>query len=83
VPDCILLDLHLGGMEYPEILKRCEALGLRVPVIAITGDTRDSPDAMGARAAGVVEVLVKPFRKAELREVVQRYCGRTDPQAGP
>jgi FixJ family two-component response regulator len=71
VPDCVLMDLHLDGMNCPEILDASRAMGVHVPVIAITGLAPDSADADIARAAGVVAVLSKPFGEAALRAAVE------------
>ncbi|MDR3417382.1 MAG: response regulator [Nevskia sp.] len=72
-PDCVLMDLHLDGMGCPQIMAAARAMGMDAPVIAITGDVFDSPDAMRARAAGVVEVLTKPVRKSELHSAIERH----------
>lgn len=74
-PDCVLLDLHLPGLNYPQILERSRALGVRAPVIGITGDAEDSPAAIDALRQGAVEVLGKPMGEAVLSATIARYLG--------
>lgn len=71
-PDCVLLDLHLPGINYPEIIERARALHAGIAVIAITGDAEDSAEAAHALRLGAVEVLGKPMSEAALSAAIER-----------
>jgi len=59
LPDCLLLDLHMPGINGFEVLDRLAALRLPMPVIVITG--RDQPgNAERMRALSAADYLLKP-----------------------
>ena len=60
VPDCLVLDLQMPGMNGLEVQRELTNAGLRLPVVVITG--HDEPGA-GARclSAGAAAYLRKPF----------------------
>ena len=66
-PDVMLLDLGLGNDNGLLVLERLAAASLALPAtIAVTGT--DAPEVRAAcRAAGCVDVLVKPVPSATLR----------------
>ncbi|MDR3417465.1 MAG: response regulator [Nevskia sp.] len=71
VPDCLLLDLNMPGMNGAELL---EVLGTRrsaVPVIVVTGEG-SSALAARARGAGAEAVLDKPFSEEDLKASIDR-----------
>lgn len=58
-PDCILLDLHMPGMDGLEVQAHLGLAGRRLPIVIITG--QDQPEARGrALAAGAATYLLKP-----------------------
>jgi len=64
-PDCLLLDLHMPGINGFQVLERLAALRLPMPVIVITG--HDQPDdAERVRALGAVDYLLKPLDESRL-----------------
>jgi PAS domain S-box-containing protein len=62
LPDIILLDLHLPGMDGYEVLRRLktDATTRDIPVIALTAAAMPSDVARG-RAAGFFDYLTKPI----------------------
>jgi two-component system, LuxR family, response regulator FixJ len=69
-PACIVLDLHMPGLSGFDILEALAQRGDRVPVIAITADSRTSTAAraikLGARAC-----LNKPVEGSVLLEAIR------------
>jgi FixJ family two-component response regulator len=64
-PDCVVLDLHMPGISGFEVQMRLLSSGLRLPVIAITGN--DSPEAEErALGGGALAYLRKPIDKGTL-----------------
>ena len=64
-PDCIVLDLHLPGMNGFEIQTRLARTGMRVPVIVITG--HDTPESSArALTGGAAAYLLKPVDECVL-----------------
>ena len=67
--DCLILDLHMPGMnglDLQEVLRRLKS---RVPVIVLTASEDPDPRAKAA-AAGAVKVLRKPCDPAALLRAV-------------
>jgi FixJ family two-component response regulator len=70
-PDCVILDLHMPGVDGFDVLLRLKDSHPREPVIFITG--HDSPEAMErAQEAGAEELLRKPVNDAVLLAAIQR-----------
>lgn len=63
--DCLLLDIHLGGISGLELQRRLRASGSALPVIFMTARYDEATRAM-ALAAGGVACLHKPFAAAQL-----------------
>jgi FixJ family two-component response regulator len=58
--DCLLVDIHLGGMSGIELRHRLTASGCALPVIFMTAFD-DEATRMRAQSAGCVAFLHKPF----------------------
>jgi|SRR6266496_464838 FixJ family two-component response regulator len=68
--DCMILDIHLGGMSGFELQKQLVAAGSAPPIIFITADEEpDTPER--ARQAGCVACFRKPFPGRELVETIR------------
>jgi type II secretory ATPase GspE/PulE/Tfp pilus assembly ATPase PilB-like protein/ActR/RegA family two-component response regulator len=76
-PDLVLLDLHLPDLEGQSVAEqiRADDRRRRVPIIAITGDDEVALHDQ-ALAAGVDDVIVKPFDEADLYACIQRQMQR-------
>ncbi len=65
VPNCLVLDFSLPGLNGLEVQKRVAVERTDTPIIFITG-YRDVPVTVQAMKAGAVEFLTKPFSEDEL-----------------
>jgi FixJ family two-component response regulator len=76
-PDCIVLDLHMPGLNGLDLLKRLANVGRRIPVIVVTGR-----DDQGARAtciaAGAHAYLAKPLDHAKLLRAISDAVERAN-----
>lgn len=69
-PDCVILDIHLGGMSGLELLSRLRELGYNLPVLIITAHD-DAQAREAATRGGCAVYLRKPLdAKVLLEEVV-------------
>lgn len=68
LPDCLLLDLHMPGLNGFEVLERIAAR--HVPVLVITG--HDQPgNAQRVRTLGALNYFLKPVNETQLLEAVR------------
>jgi len=67
--DCVLLDVHLGGMSGIALRRALSAAGSRLPVIFMTAFD-DEATRQQAQAAGCVAYLRKPFPGRALIEAI-------------
>lgn len=76
----VLMDIEMpimNGIEATQHIRRFEAEGLlseHVPIIAITANARNEQMAM-AKAAGMDEVVSKPFQVPDLIRKVENFLG--------
>ena len=69
--DCLLLDIHLGGMSGIELRRRLKMSSSALPVIFITA--LDDEDTRGeARKAGCVAYLRKPYSARQLIDAIEQ-----------
>jgi FixJ family two-component response regulator len=71
VAGCLLLDIRLPGVSGLDFLARMAGLGLRLPVVLITGHG-DIPMTVRGMRAGAIDFLAKPFRENEVLEAVSK-----------
>ena len=79
-PDCVVLDLHMPGMNGLEVHARLSELHPFLPVVVITGqDTLEAE--MRVMGAGAAAYLLKPVEQQTLLEAIARAAG-TDRSRG-
>jgi DNA-binding NtrC family response regulator len=69
VPDLVLMDIEMPGLNGLEAIQRIKAMQPQIPVIIITA-FGTSERVIGAMKYGAYEYLEKPFDVARLKEVI-------------
>jgi FixJ family two-component response regulator len=69
--DCLVLDVHLGGLSGLDLQERLARSGVSTPVIIITAYD-DARTRERARRAGVIEYLRKPFDDDSLIDAIHK-----------
>lgn len=72
---CLVLDVRLPGMSGLDFQQKLEELGVRLPVVLMTGHG-DIPMSVRAMKAGAVDFLAKPFRDQEMLDAVATALAR-------
>lgn len=82
IPDLILLDLQLPGMDGLELTRRLKAKPETrdIPIVAVTAYAMKGDEAKAINA-GCNGYLVKPVDKRLLRELVRRFVEVAEPPA--
>src|SRR5919202_2203846 len=75
VPDVVVLDVAMPGLDGLAVTRRVRAKGLAVPILLLTA--RDAvPDRVAGLDAGADDYLVKPFAIDELTARVRALARR-------
>ena len=77
--DCLVVDLHLPGMNGIELAERFDGA---VPVIFMSA-SEDAEARIGALPGGPRTLLAKPFTGEELLETLERTVGAAHPELAP
>jgi len=74
MPDLILLDLMMPGMDGWEVYQQIKAneKTRSIPIIIITAKAQDIDRVLGLHIAKVEDYICKPFRPQELLDSVER-----------
>jgi two-component system response regulator FixJ len=72
---CVLTDFQMPDVDGLELQTRLAEMGVRLPVIVMTGHA-DVPVAVRAMKAGAVDFLEKPFQDGQLLEAVKAALDR-------
>jgi two-component system response regulator MprA len=82
VPDAVVLDIGMPGIDGLEVCERLRLLGNRVPILMLTARVEIS-DRVAGLDAGADDYLIKPFDvnelKARLRALLRRSGQDGDP----
>jgi FixJ family two-component response regulator len=79
-PGCLVMDIHMPGLNGWEALKRSIALGVERPVIMISAN-KTSGNNERALNSGAVGYLLKPFTDQALVDLIQgALAKKTVPQ---
>jgi DNA-binding response OmpR family regulator len=82
LPDLVVLDLMLPGLDGLEVMRRLRERDARhLPVILLTA-RGDEQDRIAGLQLGADDYVVKPFSPAELVARVDAVLRRVDPAAG-
>ena len=80
-PGCIVTDVRMPQMTGVELVEKLVELGVRDPVIVITGHA-DVPMAIKALKAGVSDFIEKPFADDAILSAIATALARHDAAAG-
>ena len=82
LPDVVLLDLSLPGLDGLQVLARARAAGLGAPVLVLTARGTVGDRVLGLNA-GADDYLPKPFDLDELEARVRALARRAPQSTGP
>jgi two-component system, OmpR family, response regulator MprA len=79
MPDAVVLDVGLGGIDGLEVCRRVRRLGSRVPILILTA--RDQvADRIDGLDVGADDYMVKPFDVGELKARLRALLRRANPE---
>ncbi len=82
IPDAVVLDVGLPGIDGLEVCRRLRLLGNRVPILILTA--RDAvADRIDGLDVGADDYMVKPFDVGELKARLRALLRRSGPEADP
>ncbi len=76
--DLVLMDMQMPVMDGLEATRRIRQSSTTVPILALTASVMREQKSTYL-AAGIDEIISKPFSVKHLREVVQRWLEKLDP----
>jgi len=74
-PGCIVLDIRLPGINGLDFQEQLQEIGIRLPVVLMTGHG-DIPMTVRGMKAGAVDFLPKPFRDQDMIDAVTAAINR-------
>lgn len=69
-PGCLILDVHMAGMDGFELQQKLNTNGFRIPIIFISADKNLKFSEEYLKAAGAVGFLQKPFNDQALVDLI-------------
>jgi two-component system response regulator MprA len=80
MPDAVVLDVGLPGIDGLEVCRRLRLLGNRVPILMLTA--RDAvSDRIDGLDVGADDYMIKPFDVGELKARIRALLRRSGPEA--
>ncbi len=76
-PECLILDVHLAGMDGFALQQKLNSNGLRIPIIFISADKNLKFSKRYLKAAGSVGFLQKPFNDQTLVNLINIAVGKS------
>ncbi len=80
VPDAVVLDVGLPGIDGLELCRRVRRLGNRVPILMLTAREAVA-DRIDGLDVGADDYMVKPFDVGELKARLRALLRRANPEA--
>jgi two-component system, OmpR family, response regulator MprA len=81
VPDAVVLDVGMPGIDGLEVCRRLRKLGNRVPILILTA--RDAvSDRIDGLDVGADDYMIKPFDVGELKARLRALLRRSRPNGG-
>jgi two-component system, OmpR family, response regulator MprA len=80
VPDAVVLDIGMPGIDGLEVCRRLRRLGNRVPILMLTARA-DVADRVAGLDAGADDYLGKPFDNEELKARLRALLRRVEPES--
>jgi two-component system, OmpR family, response regulator MprA len=80
LPDAVVLDVGLPGIDGLEVCRRVRRLGNRVPILILTARAEVN-DRIGGLDVGADDYMVKPFDVGELKARLRALLRRAKPKA--
>jgi FixJ family two-component response regulator len=74
-PGCLILDVRMPGISGLDFQGQLAGLGIRLPVVLMTGHG-DVPMSVRGMKAGAVDFLTKPFRDQDMLDAVATAVAR-------
>jgi two-component system response regulator MprA len=82
VPDAVVLDIGMPGIDGIEVCERVRLLGNRVPILMLTARV-EIADRVAGLDAGADDYLIKPFDVNELKARLRALLRRSGPESEP
>src|SRR5215831_7399415 len=74
---CVVSDVRMPGMDGLQLLRRLKEMGVKLPVVILTGHA-DVALAVEAMKAGAVDFIEKPFSDEVLLNAIQSALARNN-----
>jgi FixJ family two-component response regulator len=74
--DCLILDVRMDGMSGPQLQRRLNEMGSKIPIIFITAHSTEQLR-IEALMAGAIKFLSKPFREEDLLDSIELALRRS------
>jgi signal transduction histidine kinase/CheY-like chemotaxis protein len=69
----VLMDMHMPEMDGYEAGKRMRSMGVTLPIIALTASVPKTNEENKIAAAGMNDIIIKPFDPKDLLRIVLHY----------
>ena len=76
LPDCVVLDLHMPGVNGFDVLAQFASRWPHVPIVVITAFDRNAGAVKRAMDAGANEIVFKPIDLKKLQDVARIFTNR-------
>src|SRR6266852_8531166 len=77
VPSCLVLDVHLPGLNGLDLQRELAKANVHIPIIFLTGHG-DIPTSVRAIKAGALEFLTKPFADGDLIAAIEQGLAQAE-----